>query len=199
MRDKLTIVIVDDEPIIRMDLQEMIEKAGYDVVGQCGDGFDAIKLCRETKPDVAILDIRMNDLDGLSAAKIINDESPETAIIMLTAYSKGEYIEKAKECNINSYLVKPVSERMLIPNIELAVARKKEVIKYEQEITKAKDILEGRKTIDRAKGVLMSHRDMNEDEAYNYIRGISKKNNMSMVKVAMIILDKYRISVNHGH
>jgi len=172
----------------------MIEKAGYICAGQCGDGFDAISLCRDLKPDVAILDIRMNNLDGLSTARIINDECPETAIIMLTAYSKGEYIEKAKECNINSYLVKPINEKLLIPNIELAVARKKEVLKYEREISKTKEMLEGRKVIDGAKGILMKKRDMNENEAYNYIREISKKNNIAMAKVAAIIIDKYRMS-----
>ena len=190
--NKLRIIIVDDEPIIRLDLQTMIEKAGYDVVGECADGFEAIRLCRKEKPDVAILDIRMTDLDGFSAAKIINKDCPMTAIIMLTAYSKGEYIEKAKECNINSYLVKPVTEQMLIPNIELAVARKKEVLQYEQDIIKAKEILESRKVVDRAKGILMTKRDINEDEAYNYIRTISENNNMAMAKVAAIILDKYR-------
>ncbi|SFE33829.1 response regulator receiver and ANTAR domain protein [Peptostreptococcaceae bacterium pGA-8] len=187
-KDKLRIVVVDDEPIIRMDLTSMLKNAGYEVVGEGKDGFDAIELCQKLNPDVALLDIKMDTLDGLSAAKVINDECLNVAIIMLTAYSKGEYIDRAKECQITSYLMKPINEKLLVPNIELAVAQKREMIKYQAEATKANELLESRKIIEKAKGLLMQHRGQSEEAAYNYIRNISKNRNISMMKVSEIII-----------
>lgn len=188
---KLKIVVVDDEPIIRMDIIYMLESAGYDVVGQGSDGFEAVELCKKYKPDVILLDIKMEQLDGLSAAKVISEEYPQTAIVMLTAFSKGEYIDKAKESNISSYLLKPINEKMLIPNIELAVARNLEKNKYKRDADKVNVRLAERKLIERAKGLLMERRDITEDEAYGYIRTISKNRNLSMAKVAEIIVGKY--------
>ena len=147
---KLRIVVVDDEPIIRMDLDAMLKDAGYEVVGEGSDGLEAIELCQKQKPDVVILDIKMDNLDGLSAAKFISEECPDTAIIMLTAFSKGEYIDKAKLSRISSYLVKPINEKLLVPNIELAVARNKELHEYKVERDKAEELLESRKEIGRA-------------------------------------------------
>ncbi len=187
-KDKLRIVVVDDEPIIRMDLTSMLKNAGYEVVGEGKDGFDAIELCQKLNPDVALLDIKMDTLDGLSAAKVINDECLNVAIIMLTAYSKGEYIDRAKECQITSYLMKPINEKLLVPNIELAVAQKREMIKYQAEATKANELLKSRKIIEKAKGLLMQHRGQSEEAAYNYIRNISKNRNISMMKVSEIII-----------
>ena len=108
-RKKLDIVVVDDEPIIRMDIVAMLKNAGYNVIGQGSDGFDAIDLCKELMPDVILLDIQMENLDGLSAARVIGEECPNTAIIMLTAFSNGEYIDKAKENKISCYLLKPIN------------------------------------------------------------------------------------------
>lgn len=188
---KLKIVLVDDEPIIRMDLKDMLEKAGYLVVGEGMDGFDAITLCKEHKPDVIILDVKMEVLDGLSAAKVISDECPSTAIIILTGFNKGEYIDKAKECRISSYIVKPINEKLLIPNIELAVVRNRELYQYREEIEKVNEKLESRKIIEKAKGLLMCRENMSEDESYNYIRQISKDRNIAMNKVAKLIIKKY--------
>lgn len=188
---KLRIVVVDDEPIIRMDLDAMLKDAGYEVVGEGSDGFEAIELCQKQKPDVVILDIKMDNLDGLSAAKFISEECPDTAIIMLTAFSKGEYIDKAKLSRISSYLVKPINEKLLVPNIELAVARNKELHEYKVERDKAEELLESRKVIEKAKGILMVHNKMSEDEAYTHIRNISKKRNIAMQKVSEIIIKQY--------
>lgn len=191
INSKLRIVVIDDEPIIRMDLKAMLKNAGYDVVGEGGDGFDAIDLCKSLRPDVAILDIKMELLDGLSAAQVISEECPDTAIIMLTAFSKGEYIDKAKESNISSYLMKPINEKLLIPNVELAVARNKERLEYIHGIDRANEMLESRKIIEKAKGLIMVNRGLKEEEAYCYIRNISKNRNISMHKVAEIIIKQY--------
>ena len=191
MDNKLRIVVVDDEPIIRIDIVSLIEKAGHDVVAQGADGFEAIELCQKEKPDVVLLDIKMEMLDGLSAAKIISRECPETAIILLTAFNRVEYVDKAKDCRISSYLVKPIDEASLNINIELAVARNKELLKYRQETDKANEKLELRRVVDRAKGLLMEQKNMSEEEAYTYIREISKNKNMAMAKVAKLILAQY--------
>ncbi len=188
---KLRVVVVDDEPIIRMDLKSMLTNAGYDVVGEGADGFDAIQICEEKKPDVAILDIKMKDLDGLSAASYIKEKSPSTAIIMLTAFSKGTYIDKAKEYGISTYLVKPINEKLLVPNIELAVARHQELLEYREDLNKINEKLEVRKLIEKAKGMLMKEKGISEDEAYNYIRNLSKTRNISMKKIAELIIDSF--------
>ncbi len=191
LKEKLRVVVVDDEPIIRMDIVSILKKAGHDVVGQGADGFEAIELCQKEKPNVVLLDIRMEILDGLSAAKVISEECPETAIILLTAFNKSEYMDKAKDCRISSYLVKPIDENSLNINIELAVARNKELLKYREEKEKANEKLELRRIIDKAKGILMQKRDMSEEEAYNFIREISKNKNIAMAKVAKLILSQY--------
>lgn len=190
-KEKLRIVVVDDEPIIRIDIKNMLTNAGYQIVGEGSNGFDAIELSKKFYPDVILMDIKMDDMDGLSAAKIIAEECPDTAIIMLTAYSKIEYIDKAKETKISSYLLKPINEKLLVPNIELAVVRNKELTEYKNSVDKAKEKLASRKIIERAKGLIMSHRHKNEDEAFNYIRDISKTRNMSMLKVSEMIIRQY--------
>lgn len=190
-KEKLKIVVVDDEPIIRIDIKNMLTNAGYQIVGEGSNGFDAIELSKKFYPDVILMDIKMDDMDGLSAARIIAEECPDTAIIMLTAYSKIEYIDKAKETKISSYLLKPINEKLLVPNIELAVVRNKELTEYKNSVDKANEKLATRKIIERAKGLIMSHRHKTEDEAFNYIRDISKKRNISMHNVSEIIIRQY--------
>lgn len=190
-KEKLKIVVVDDEPIIRIDIKNMLTNAGYQIVGEGSNGFDAIELSKKFYPDVILMDIKMDDMDGLSAARIIAEECPDTAIIMLTAYSKIEYIDKAKETKISSYLLKPINEKLLVPNIELAVVRNKELTKYKNSVDKANEKLASRKIIERAKGLIMHHRHKTEDEAFNYIRDISKKRNISMHNVSEMIIRQY--------
>lgn len=190
-KEKLEIVVVDDEPIIRIDIKNMLTNAGYQIVGEGSNGFDAIELSKKFYPDVILMDIKMDDMDGLSAARIIAEECPDTAIIMLTAYSKIEYIDKAKETKISSYLLKPINEKLLVPNIELAVVRNKELTEYKNSVDKANEKLATRKIIERAKGLIMSHRHKTEDEAFNYIRDISKKRNISMHNVSEMIIRQY--------
>lgn len=190
-KEKLKIVVVDDEPIIRIDIKNMLTNVGYQIVGEGSNGFDAIELSKKFYPDVILMDIKMDDMDGLSAARIIAEECPDTAIIMLTAYSKIEYIDKAKETKISSYLLKPINEKLLVPNIELAVVRNKELTEYKNSVDKANEKLATRKIIERAKGLIMSHRHKTEDEAFNYIRDISKKRNISMHNVSEMIIRQY--------
>lgn len=190
-KEKLKIVVVDDEPIIRIDIKNMLTNADYQIVGEGSNGFDAIELSKKFYPDVILMDIKMDDMDGFSAARIIAEECPDTAIIMLTAYSKIEYIDKAKETKISSYLLKPINEKLLVPNIELAVVRNKELTEYKNSVDKANEKLATRKIIERAKGLIMSHRHKTEDEAFNYIRDISKKRNISMHNVSEMIIRQY--------
>ena len=124
---KLKILIADDEPLTKMDLKEMLIEAGYEVTGDVADGFDAVEACRRERPDLALLDIRMPYLDGLSAAKIIFDEDLADAIVLLTAYTDMEFVNQAKECGVGGYLVKPIDEKSLVPSIELAVSRSRDL------------------------------------------------------------------------
>lgn len=183
-----SVVIIDDEPITRMDLREMLENQGYLVKGEAADGFDAIELCRQYMPDVVLLDIKMPLLDGLSAAKIIYEENLAGTIILLTAYNEQEFIDGAKRNGVSGYLVKPVEEVQLIPNIEIAVARNLEFLKLRKELEKVSDRLENRRLIEQAKGIVMSKKGINEQDAYNYIRKLSQMKNISMKRVSEIIL-----------
>ena len=126
----LKVVIADDEPIIRMDLRELLEENGYEVCGEAADGFDAIDVCRQMKPDVVLMDIKMPLLDGLSAARIMSSEGIETTVVLLTAYREREFINEAKEIGVSGYLLKPIDEKALAPSIELAVAQNRERLKY---------------------------------------------------------------------
>jgi response regulator NasT len=168
----------------------MLESKGCKVLGEAGDGFDAIELCRRSNPDLVLLDIKMPLLDGISAAKIIHDEGLAETVVLLTAYNEKEFIEGAKKSGVGGYLVKPVDEKSLIPNIELAVARSREMKKLQRDLKEVSDRLENRKIIDKAKGIIMRQCNLCEQEAYDYIRNLSKNKEISMKRVAEIILIK---------
>lgn len=187
-KERIRVVIADDEPIIRMDLKELLSAEGYEVVGEAADGFDAVEACRRQKPDLALLDIKMPLLDGLSAARIIFEESLADTIIMLTAYSEREFVREARAQDVSGYLIKPIDEKSLIPNIELAVARSREMKQLRREIRKVSDRLESRTAIERAKGRLMSRQGMDEQTAYDYIRRLSQDKKLSMRRVSELIL-----------
>ena len=179
-KSEIRIVIVDDEPIIRMDLREILESKGYQVVGEAADGFDAVELCRTHEPDLVLLDIKMPLMDGLSAAQIIHEQGLAGAIVLLTAYSESSYIEGAKESGVSGYLVKPVDEKALVPCIELAMARSGEIKALKTDVEKANERLETRKVVEKAKGYLMETNHVSEEEAYEYIRKMSKLKNVSI-------------------
>lgn len=184
----LRIVIADDEPITRMDLKEFLEERGYSVLGEATDGFDAIEMCKKIKPDLVLMDIKMPLLDGLSAARILQQEQIGATIVLLTAYSEQEFIDSAKEIGVSGYLVKPIDEKSIIPCIELAVARSREMQKLQKDIAKVEERLESRSIIEKAKGKIMERNGLCEQEAYDFIRKLSLTKNLSMRRVAEIIL-----------
>ncbi|MGN0994781.1 MAG: ANTAR domain-containing response regulator [Butyricicoccus sp.] len=184
----LRVVIADDEPITRMDIKEILTEKGYEVIGEVGDGFDAVEICKAQKPDLVLMDIKMPLLDGLSAARIMAEEGVDAAVVLLTAYSEREFIDSAKEIGVSGYLVKPIDEKSLIPSIELAVARNKEMRKLRRDIEKVSERLENRSIIEKAKGRIMERDGINEQEAYDFIRKLSLTKGMSMRRVAEILL-----------
>ncbi len=186
-KDALRIVIADDEPITRIDLKETLEEKGYEVVGEASDGFDAVELCKKHIPDVVLLDIKMPHLDGLSAARIITEEMLCSTVIILTAYSDRTFIDNAKEISVSGYMVKPIDEKHIVPSIELAVERSREMQKLKFDIARIEKRLQDRTIIERAKGKIMHRDNMTEQEAYDYIRSLSQKKNMSMRRVAEIM------------
>lgn len=187
----IRVVIADDEPITKMDLHELLQEAGYEVVGEASDGFDAVEICRQTHPNLVLLDIKMPLLDGLSAAKIIHEENLAETIMMMTAYSEREFIEQAKECGVGGYLVKPIDEKSLIPNIEVVVNRSQEIGRLRKDIEKANVRLESRVLIEKAKGQIMQKQNMTEQDAYDYIRKLSQAKHLSMKRVAEMILARH--------
>ena len=183
-------VIADDEPITRMDLKELLTGEGYQVVGGAADGFDAVEACKQTRPDLVLMDVKMPLLDGLSAARIVYEEGLADTVMMLTAYSEREFVDQAKDIGVAGYLVKPIDEKSLIPSIELAVARSKDMKKLRKDMQKVSERLENRSIIEKAKGQVMAQEGMSEQDAYDYIRKLSQTKNLSMRRVAEIILMK---------
>lgn len=186
------IVIVDDEPITRLDIRDMLENAGYQVVGEASDGFEAIRVCQKERPDLVIMDIKMPILDGLTASKKIVAEGTASGIILLTAYSDKQYVLKAKDFGALGYLVKPLHEQSLLPMVELSLAKGKELKEMSKELEKLSRKLEERKVIEKAKGKLMLIENITEAEAYKKIRDISMEKRVPMIEVAelMVMLDE---------
>ena len=183
----LKIVIADNESIIRMDLKELLEEAGHEVVGEAIDGYHAVELTRKYQPDLVIMDIKMPEMDGITAAKIIADEKI-APVLLLTAFSQPEIVERAKKSGVLAYLVKPVRESNLFPAMEIALSRFEEMHELEEELDKVKDSLEMRKTLDRAKGILMDAYNLNESEAYRRIQQYSMVKRKSIKEVAEAII-----------
>ena len=183
-----TIVIVDDEPITRLDIRDMVECAGYEVVGEASDGFEAIRVCDEKHPDLVIMDIKMPLLDGLTASKKIVANGSASGIILLTAYSDRHFIQKATEFGALGYLVKPLNEQSLIPTVEVAIAKGRQVNKLKQELELVTKKLEDRKIIEKAKGILMVSEGLSESEAYNKLRTISMKKRVSIIEIAEVMV-----------
>lgn len=183
-----TIVIADDEPITRMDLQEILTDAGYNVVGEASDGFDAIELCRKKCPDLVLLDIKMPLLDGLKAARIIHEENIAHGILMITAYSSKECVDRAKEAGVLGYVVKPIKEESLLPMVAVALEKGLEISKIHEEMKKTQQRLDDRILIEKAKGVLMKEQQLSEKQAFEMIRKIGMDKRRPMKDIANIIL-----------
>jgi len=178
-----TVVIAEDETLIRMDLAEMLAEEGYDVVGQAGDGAKAIELAEALKPDLVILDVKMPVLDGIAAAEAIAGKRI-APVVMLTAFSQRDLVERARDAGAMSYLVKPFTQAELVPAIEMAVSRFAEIAQLEAEVTDLKERLETRKAIDRAKGILQQQLSLTEPEAFRWIQKTAMDLRMSMRQVA---------------
>jgi len=190
------VIVADDESVIRMDLREMLTNLGYLVIGEVGDGQSAVNLARELKPDVVIMDIKMPGMDGIDAAKILTEERI-APVLLLTAYSQQELIERAKEAGVVGYIVKPFRESDLAPAIEVAMARFAEFRALEKEIGDLKLALETRKLVDRAKGILMDTQGLTEAEAFRKIQKMSMNTRRPMKEVAEAIILAHQASMTN--
>ncbi len=184
---KIRVLIADDDPIIRLDLRQMLESLNYEVIGEAGDGKAAVDLAREIKPDVCILDVKMPVMDGIEAVDIITEENIAPTIL-LTAYSDKELVDRAKAAGVFAYLVKPFKPSDLTPSIEVARARFEQNVQLSKEVTNLNEKLEARKLVDRAKGILMDEHKLNEQEAYRRIQIQSMNLRKTMREVAEAII-----------
>jgi response regulator NasT len=181
-------VIAEDEAIIRLDLRETLEEEGYEVVGETGRGDEAVRLVREHQPDIALLDIKMPGLDGLSAAREITAERL-SAVLILTAFSQRDLVEQARDAGALAYLVKPFQRSELIPAIEVAIGRFRELKALVDQAQTLEEQLETRKVVDRAKGQLMDGQAMTESDAFSFIQRTAMRQRVTMRVVAQRILD----------
>ena len=185
--ERTRVIIADDESIIRMDLREMLTNLGYLVVGEAGDGRSAVNQARELRPDVVIMDIKMPDMDGIEAARILTQERI-APVVLLTAFSQRDLVERAKEAGVVGYLVKPFRESDLGPAIEVALARFSEFRALESQVADLKETLETRKLVDRAKGILMDVQGLSESEAFRKIQKMSMNTRKPMKEIAEAII-----------
>ncbi|MCD6290394.1 MAG: response regulator [Anaerolineae bacterium] len=189
---KIRVVIADDESLIRLDLREMLTNLGYLVVGEVGDGRSAVNLARELRPDIVIMDIKMPDMDGIEAAKILTEERI-APVLLLSAYSQQDLVQRAREAGVVGYLVKPIRETDLAPAIEVALARFREFMEMQKQVDDLQDALETRKLVDRAKGILMDRQGLTEAEAFRKIQKMSMNNRKPMKEVAWAIILAHQV------
>ncbi len=187
MLKKLRILLADDEAILRLDLREMLTDAGHEIVGEAANGQEAIKLAKELKPEFIIMDVKMPIMDGITAAKVIAAENI-APVLLLTAYSQQDIVEKASDAGVIAYLVKPIREEQLFPAMEIAVKRFAEVQRLNIELDQLKDSLETRKLLDRAKGILMAAHGMTEQEAYRKMQQFSMARRISLKELAESVI-----------
>lgn len=182
------VVIAEDEAIIRLDLKETLQEEGYEVVGETGRGDEAVTLVKELKPDIAILDIKMPGVDGLSVAQEITS-GRHAAVLILTAFSQRDLIERARDAGAMAYLVKPFQRSELIPAVELALGRFREMVALEAEVRGLEEQLETRRLVDRAKGLLMDGHDMSEGSAFSFIQQTAMRERVTMKVISRRIID----------
>jgi two-component system, response regulator PdtaR len=177
------VVLAEDEALIRLDLKEMLEEEGYEVVGETGDGETAVRLARDLRPDLVVMDIKMPGVDGLVAAERINEERL-APVLILTAFSQRDLVEGAAQAGAMGYLVKPFQKSDVVPAIELAVARHQERAALEEEVTGLEERLETRKLVDRAKGILMDRYGMKEADAFRFLQKAAMDGRLRLRDVA---------------
>ncbi len=184
-QNSVRILVAEDEALIRMDLVEMLREAGYEVVAEAADGAQAIELAQLHKPDLAILDVKMPVLDGISAAEKIIDIAP---VLMLTAFSQRELVERARDAGVMAYVVKPFSIGDLVPAIEIAISRHTQMRSLAEEVADLHERLETRKIIDRAKGILMQALNLSEPESFSWIQRAAMDRRLTMKEVAQAVI-----------
>ena len=182
------VVVAEDESLIRMDIVETLRDQGFEVVGEAGDGNKAVELALELKPDLMVMDIKMPDLDGLSAAEKISEL--KIPVVLLTAFSQQELVTRAAEVGAMAFLVKPFSPQDLLPAIEIALSRHSQLVALEAEVADLGERLETRKLVERAKGVLSEKMKLTEPEAFRWIQKASMDRRLSMADVARTVLDQ---------
>jgi response regulator NasT len=184
-RSRVRIVVAEDEALIRMDLVEMLVDAGYEVVAEAGDGVQAIELVKAEKPDLAILDVKMPILDGISAAEEIISHCP---VLMLTAFSQRELVDRARDAGVMAYVLKPFTINDLVPAIEIAISRHLQMKSLADEVADLHQRLETRKLIDRAKGILMAALNLTEPQAFSWIQKAAMDRRLTMREVAEAVI-----------
>ena len=180
------ILIAEDETLIRLDLAEMLREAGYEVIAEASNGEEAIAQAEEKKPDLAILDVKMPKLDGISAAEKISKICPT---LMLTAFSQRDLVERARDAGVMSYVVKPFTIDDLVPAIEIAFSRYQQLMALQVEISDLTERLETRKLVDQAKGILMKAMNLSEPEAFKWIQKSAMDRRITMKEISLAILD----------
>jgi AmiR/NasT family two-component response regulator len=184
------VLVAEDEALIRLDLVEMLREEGYDVAGEAADGEEAIKLASELNPDLVILDVKMPKVDGIEAAQHIagNRIAP---VVILTAFSQRDLVERARDAGAMAYLVKPFAKRDLVPAIELAISRFNELAALEQEVAGLTERLETRKIVERAKGILMTKQGLSEPEAFRWVQRTAMDRRTTMKAVAEAVIENF--------
>ena len=188
MQEALRVIVAEDEALIRMDVVATLQEAGYEVVGEAGDGEEAVRLAIELMPDLMIMDIKMPKLDGISAAEKISEH--KIPVVLLTAFSQADLVKRAADAGAMAYVTKPFKPSDLLPAIQIALSRSEELVALETEISDLNERLETRKLMDRAKGLLQSKMKLSEPEAFRWIQKASMDRRLSMSQVAKAVLEQ---------
>ena len=181
-------MLAEDEALIRLDLREMLEEEGYEVVGEAGDGESAVRLAKELRPDLVILDIKMPGVDGLAAAERISEDR-SAPVLILTAFSQKDLVDRAARAKAMGYLVKPFQKSDVVPAMEMALARYEELRALEEEVQDLDERLEARKLIDRAKGLLLDRYAMKEADAFRFMQKAAMDKRLKMAEVARLVVE----------
>ena len=187
-----TVIVVDDEPIVRMDISGMLEELEFQVIGEAGDGFDAVEACRIHHPDVVLMDVKMPVFDGLAAAETIFQEELSKCVVLLTAFGDREIVEQAKRAGVTGYLMKPVEQRLLLPTVEVALAQSERLRQSRQETEQIRGQLAENRIIQRAQGIMAAREKISEAKAYQLLRQMSMDKRVPVVQLAQAIIEQER-------